>query len=160
MHILTFKKSHTAYDMNISSRTGQKADTRTSNTSNAVHQTSTLQPQDWTTISEHMVETSCLTNTHYWNIGIGACLTQAHVLHSGRWRACGMQEGLWLPHITWSQEGPHKVLRLCGRWSRPERVKTCKSNKLSYQPQTQFLAGCWCSGQPAGVSFIYFNNRQ
>lgn len=35
-----------------------------------------------------------------------------------------MQEGVWLPHVTWSEEGTHHVLRL-RHGTRPERIKRC-----------------------------------
>lgn len=41
-----------------------------------------------------------------------ACLTQAHRLQGGWRRASSMQEGVLLPHITWSKEWTHHVLRL------------------------------------------------
>lgn len=59
--------------------------------------------------------------------GKSACLTHAHVLHCRRRRSCSMQEGVWLPYITWTQERPHEVLRLrggCGCGPRPEWVES------------------------------------
>lgn len=41
-----------------------------------------------------------------------------------------MQEGVWLPHVTWSKERTHHVLRL-RHWTRPKGIKRCRNTSVS-----------------------------
>lgn len=64
---------------------------------------------------------------------VEACLTQACRLQSGWWRTSSMQERVWLPHITWSEEWTHHLLTLghgsFSKWIKSwGRFKNTRSN--------------------------------
>lgn len=76
--------------------------------------------------------------------GRRACLTHAHVLNCRRWRSCSMQEGVWLPRITWTEECPHEVLRLRGgSGARPKQVKSWRMKWRIHLNQLKFTSNVY-----------------